>query len=293
MNPVHPLSILSIQSHVVYGHVGNDAAVFPLQRLGAEVWPLHTVQFSNHTGYSGFEGQVFDPGHIRALLSGLKARGVLGRCNAVLTGYLGSAAIGEAILQAVAEVRFANPQAVWCCDPVMGDEGKGLFVAPELVRFFKEEALSQATILTPNLFELQQLTGEDCRSQSSLLRAFAYVHQRGPDWVMLTSLQAGLNPFGDGGAEDFDLLLSDQGQIYRLRLPRLDLSPNGAGDLIAALLLYHRLDGRNAMEALSLAGSSVHAVLSGMLDREALELPLVAMQDELGLPTMIYQAQRM
>ena len=286
----HPLSVLSIQSHVVYGHVGNSAAVFPLQRLGAEVWPLHTVQFSNHTGYSGFEGQVFGDGLIRSLVAGLKARGVLGRCDGILTGYLGSAAIGAAVLDVVADVRFHNPRAVWCCDPVMGDDGKGLFVQPELVAFFKEQALPRATILTPNLFELALLSGEDCLSMASLRRAFALVHSQGPDWVMLTSLGAGNHPVGDERAEDFDLLLSAPDGLYRLRLPRLALSPNGAGDLIAALLLYHRLDGRSAQEALSLAGSSVHAVLAFMRSAGVAELPLIEMQDELALPEIIYQA---
>jgi len=286
----HPLSVLSIQSHVVYGHVGNSAAVFPLQRLGAEVWPLHTVQFSNHTGYSGFEGQVFGEGLIRSLVAGLKARGVLGRCDGVLTGYLGSVEIGAAVLDAVAEVRFHNPRAVWCCDPVMGDEGKGLFVAPELVAFFKEQALPRATILTPNLFELALLTDEDCRSMASLLRAFALVHRQGPDWVMLTSLGADNHPVGDEQARDFDLLLSAPEGLYRLRLPRLALSPNGAGDLIAALLLYHRLNECPAQEALSLAGSGVHAVLARMQSLGCAELPLIEMQDELALPEIIYQA---
>jgi len=286
----HPLSVLSIQSHVVYGHVGNSAAVFPLQRLGAEVWPLHTVQFSNHTGYSGFEGQVFGDSLIRALVAGLKARGVLGRCDGVLTGYLGSAAIGAAVLDAVAEVRFHNPYALWCCDPVMGDEGKGLFVQPELVAFFKEQAMPRATILTPNLFELALLSGEDCRTMASLRQAFALVHDAGPDWVMLTSLGAGHRPVGDEDEQDFDLLLSAPDGLHRLRLPRLALAPNGAGDLIAALLLYHRLDGQSAHDALSLAGSSVHAVLDRMLSLGCAELPLVEMQDELALPEIIYQA---
>ena len=289
----HPLSVLTIQSHVVYGHVGNSAAVFPLQRMGAEVWPVHTVQFSNHTGYSGFEGQVFGESLIRSLVAGLKARGVLGRCDGVLTGYLGSAAIGACVLDAVAEVRFHNPRALWCCDPVMGDDGKGLFVQPELVAFFKEMAMPRATILTPNLFELSLLSGEDCRSMVSLQRAFELVHRCGPDWVMLTSMGAGNHPFGDEGGHDFDLLLSAPDGLYRLRLPRLDVAPSGAGDLIAALLLYHRLDGRSAQEALSLAGSSVHAVLVRMLLNGNAELPLIEMQDDLVLPEIIYQAHRL
>src|SRR5947209_5500727 len=102
MPPASPLSILSIQSHVVYGHVGNSAAVFPLQRIGCEVWPIHTVHFSNHTGYRDWRGQVFDAGLIDGSVAGLGARDALRRCDGVLSGYTGSPAIGAAILRAVA-----------------------------------------------------------------------------------------------------------------------------------------------------------------------------------------------
>ena len=124
------MNILSIQSHVAYGHVGNAAAAFALQRLGIEVWPIHTVQFSNHTGYGSWRGRAFDADTIRELIQGIGERGVLGRCDGVLSGYLGSAEIGIAVLDAVARVRAANPRARYCCDPVIGDVGRGVFVHP-------------------------------------------------------------------------------------------------------------------------------------------------------------------
>src|SRR5262245_51513421 len=105
------MNLLSIQSHVVYGHVGNSAAVFALQRLGIEVWPIQTVQFSNHTGYGAWRGRAFDAALIRELTQGVAERGVLAQCDGVLSGYLGSAEIGGAVLDAVAQVRRANRTA--------------------------------------------------------------------------------------------------------------------------------------------------------------------------------------
>src|SRR4051794_41202418 len=111
------VSVLSIQSHVAYGHVGNSSAVFPLQRLGIEVWPVHTVQFSNHTGYGQWTGRVFDGQAVEEVVQGISDRGVLGSCDAVLSGYLGSADIGHAVVQAVAQVRGGHPAPGSRCDP--------------------------------------------------------------------------------------------------------------------------------------------------------------------------------
>src|SRR5205085_9071509 len=98
------MNLLSIQSHVAYGHVGDSAAVFPLQRIGVEVWPVHTVQFSNHSGCGRWGGRVLSGGTIRLVVEGIEARGVLGECDGVLSGYLGSVDNGEAVLDAVARV---------------------------------------------------------------------------------------------------------------------------------------------------------------------------------------------
>jgi len=122
------MNVLSIQSWVAYGHVGNASAVFPMQRLGCEVWAIHTVQFSNHTGYGAWKGRVFDGPMVEEIVDGMADRGVLSACDAVLSGYMGSADIGAAILSTVARVKAGNPAALYCCDPVIGDVGRGVFV---------------------------------------------------------------------------------------------------------------------------------------------------------------------
>src|ERR1700742_4512801 len=121
------MNLLSIQSHVAYGHVGNSAAVFALQRLGVEVWPIHTVELSNHPGYGDFRGRPADPVAIPDLVAGIAARGALAKCDGVASGYLGTAAIGAEILAAVARVKAANPTARYCCDPVIGDIDRGIY----------------------------------------------------------------------------------------------------------------------------------------------------------------------
>src|SRR5262245_3905697 len=146
------MNILTIQSHVAYGHVGNAAAAFALQRIGVEAWPIHTVQFSNHTGYGAWRGRAFDAGLIRELMDGIAERGVLGRCDGVLSGYMGSAEIGAAILDAVAAVKAANPRARYCCDPVIGDVGRGVFVQPGIAEFMRDCAVPVAHVVTPNHF---------------------------------------------------------------------------------------------------------------------------------------------
>ncbi len=127
------MNILSIQSHVAYGHVGNSAAVFPLQRIGVEVWPVHTVQFSNHTGYGAWRGRALSGEAIRAVVEGIDERGVLGECDGVISGYLGSADIGAAVVDTVGRVKSANPAARYCCDPVIGDVDRTIATLAEAV----------------------------------------------------------------------------------------------------------------------------------------------------------------
>src|SRR5215218_6715128 len=169
------MNILSIQSHVAYGHVGNAAATFPLQRIGIEVWPIHTVQFSNHTGYGAWTGRVFDAGLITELVQGIAQRGVLGQCDGVLSGYMGAADTGAAILDAVAQVKAANPAARYCCDPVIGDVGRGVFVRPGIPEFMRDHAVPAADIITPNQFELDYLSGIATDTLASVKEAIAAV----------------------------------------------------------------------------------------------------------------------
>ena len=280
------MNILSIQSHVAYGHVGNAAAAFALQRLGIEVWPIHTVQFSNHTGYGSWRGRAFDADTIRELIQGIGERGVLGRCDGVLSGYIGSAEIGIAVLDAVARVRAANPRARYCCDPVIGDVGRGVFVQPGVAEFMRGHAVPAADIVTPNHFELDQLTNRTTTDLAEVLAAVDALRATGPGVVMVTSLVTNETP-GDA----IDLLACDDTGRYRLRTPRLPVSVNGAVDAIAALFFAHCLRSGSAAEALSRAVSAVYGVLKRTAEAGSREILLIEAQDELVNPSREFRAE--
>lgn len=282
------MNILSIQSHVAYGHVGNAAAVFPMQRLGHEVWPIHTVQFSNHTGYGAWRGQVFEAGLIDACVLGIEERGVLATCDGVLSGYMGGLETGEAILRAVAKVRAANGGAIYCCDPVMGDVGRGLFVRPGIPEFFSRQAVPAADILTPNQFEMDLLTGLPSTTQDEARRAIAALHALGPRVILVTSLLTQETP-GDA----LDIAASDGKTIWLARTPKLDVEVNGAGDAIAALFFVHWLASGSARQALEAAASSVYGLLLRTAQAGSREILTVAAQQEFVAPTRVFSAQPM
>lgn len=284
------LNILSIQSHVAYGHVGNASAIFPMQRLGVEVWPIHTVQFSNHTGYGAWRGRVFDGPMIDEVMLGISERGVLPSCHGVLSGYIGSADIGHAITGAVAKVKAANADAAYCCDPVIGDVGRGIFVRPGVPEFFREHALPAANIITPNQFELEYLSGSGAAgggitTLADARRAVRAVHAMGPAVILVTSLLVEETP-----ADAIDLLVSDRGRMWRLRSPRLAVNVNGAGDAIAAVFFVQFLRTRSAAAALSAAASSIFGVLKRTGEAGSRELMTVAAQDEFIAPTTLLEA---
>ena len=274
---------------MTYGHVGNAAAMFPLQRLGAEVWAIHTVQLSNHTGYGAWTGEIYGGASVRALVRGVADRGVLPRIDAVLSGYLGDLETGRAILDAVAEIRRVNPDLLYCCDPVMGDVDRGLFVRPGIPETLSAESVPAADILTPNQFELETLTGIACDSRAALLRAVRGLQSRmrpaGPRIVLVTSVRDASMP--DDAVE---LLAASPREVHLLRMPLLAFSPNGAGDLIAALFLFHILGGGGLRAALERAGSATWGILAHTLRVGSAELSLVAAQQELVSPTRRFDA---
>ena len=280
------LNILSIQSWVAYGHVGNASAMFPLQRLGAEVWGVHTVQFSNHTGYGAWRGQVFGADLIRECVAGIEERGVLPSCDAVLSGYLGSAEIGAAVRDAALLVKAANPKALWCCDPVIGDTGRGVFVRPGIPEFLRDQALPAADIATPNQFELEWLTGQAITSLEEAKAAIMALQAKGPRIVLLTSLRTEAT-----GGHEIEMLAAEGGGFWRLRTPMLPLSVNGAGDAIAALFLFHRLKSGAVAPALEAAASSIFGLLSQTLAAGVRELQVVAAQAEITAPTRRFSAE--
>jgi len=280
------MNILSIQSHVAYGHVGNDAATFPLQRMGVEVWPVHTVQFSNHTGYGSWKGQVFDAGMIGEVVAGIEQRGVLGECDGVLSGYMGSAEIGSAILEALATVRRDNPGAKYCCDPVIGDVGRGIFVREGIPEFMRNKAVPAANIITPNQFELDYLSGRTSKTLRQTRDAVKAVHDLGPSAILVTSLLTDETP-----TDAIDLLASDASGCFIVRTPKLPLVVNGAGDAIAALFFAHYLQEPNLAEALSSAVSAIFGVLAKTAESGGREIQLVAAQDEIVKPSRVFTAE--
>jgi pyridoxine kinase len=280
------MNLLSIQSHVVYGHVGNSAAVFPLQRMGVEVWPIHTVQFSNHTGYGDFKGQVFDASLIRDLVAGIEQRGVLSECDGVLSGYMGEAGIGAAILEAVATVKRANPSAKYCCDPVIGDAHKGVFVRKGVPEFIKDKAVPAADIVTPNQFELDYLAGRESKTIADILGAVKIVHDMGPRAILVTSVHADDTP-----EDSIDMLASDGTGRYRLRTPKLELVASGAGDATAALFLAHYIREGKIDVALSRAGSAIFGILSKTAEAGVSEIQVVTAQDEIVNPSRVFEVQ--
>jgi pyridoxine kinase len=283
------VNILSLQSWVCHGHVGNAAAVFPLQRLGAEVWAVNTVQFSNHPGYGNWTGQVATGAVIADLVRGMAGIGVLGRCDAVLSGYMGEAEVGAAILDAVRAVRAANPAALYCCDPVMGDAGR-LYVRPGIPELIADQAVPAADLLTPNQFELERLAGHPCGSAAEVRRAVAALRDRmapGPRAVLVTSLR-----LDDTPADALDMVAADEHGSALLRMNLLPIQPCGAGDATAALFLYHYLRTRRADAAMCAAASAIHGVLRRTAASGSREMLLVAAQEEIVSPSHRFDARK-
>jgi len=279
------MNLLSIQSHVAYGHVGNSAAVFALQRLGIEVRPIHTVQLSNHPGHGGFTGRVSDAAMIHEIVPGIARLGALTTCDGVLSGYIGSADIGDAILETVAKVKAANPAARYCCDPVIGDAGR-VYVRPDVAEFFRARALSAADVVTPNQFELDQLSGRTSATLAEAIAAMDAIHARGPAVVLVTSLHTAETP-----ADTVDLVVSDTRGRFRVRTPKLATAVHGAGDAIAALFFAHHLRTGSAAEAMSRAASSVFGILRRTAQAGAREMLIVEAQDEIVAPSKTFQPE--
>lgn len=280
------MNLLSIQSHVAYGHVGNAAAVFPLQRIGVEVWPIHTVQFSNHTGYGAWRGEVFDAKLISDVMQGIEERGVLERCDGVLSGYMGSAETGTAILDAVDRVKAANSKARYCCDPVIGDVGRGVFVRPGIPEFLRERALPAADVVIPNQFELEFLSGLTTHTVAETVKACGAIHAMGPQCVLVTSLHVEDTP-----KDMIDIFASGPDGRFRVRTPLLAISINGAGDAIAALFFAHWLRSNSTAEALAKSVSSIYGLLRRTAEAGSREILLVDAQEEFVRPGRMFNAE--
>lgn len=275
-------AVLSIQSRVAYGHVGNAAAVFPLQRLGVETWALDTVAFSNHTGHGRWRGSAVPADRVAELFEGIAALGVLPEIDAVLSGYLGDAATGPVVLDIVERLRAANPEALFCCDPVIGDVDTGSYVTEGVAEFFRERALALANIVTPNRFELEFLTGSAVAGTAAAARAADGLRASGPDIVLVTSL--------DADPDRVSMLAAAEEGVWAVETPRLPVMLNGCGDVTAALFLGHLLGGESLPDALAKTASGIFAVIETTARLGRYELALVAAQNELVAPLRGFQA---
>ncbi len=281
------MNVLSIQSHVAYGHVGNRSAVFPLERLGIDVWPVNTVQFSYNTGKPGWCGTTFGSDNIRGIVHSMDSRGILAGCDSVLSGYMGDAGTGEAILEAVDIVRKAHPAALYCCDPVMGDFPGGLYVKPDLSVFMREQAVPRANIVIPNHFEAELLSGIAIDSLGSALHAVGTIHAMGPEIVILTS-------FKPSAERSIGFLVSDGGRRFIVSTPLIDfpVPPKGSGDLVSALFLGYYLKERDIEIAIEHSASALYGILEKTLGLGMEELAIVEAQECIAHPARRFAVER-
>jgi pyridoxine kinase len=275
------VKILSIQSAVAFGHVGNSAAVFPLQRIGVEVMPVYTVNFSNHTGYGAWRGPLISPEDVRDVITGIEERGAFADTDVVLSGYQGGEGIADVILDAVARVKAANPAAVYACDPVMGNAVSGCFVAPAIPVLLRDRVVPAADIITPNQFELGFLTGTEPLTLEDTLASVELIRATGPRTVLVTSVQRPDRP--DGTVEM--LAVTDEG-AWIVQTPLLPLKANGSGDVTAALFTAHLIRTGDAADALARTTSSVFDLLERTLASGQRELQLVEAQEAYAHPRL-------
>ncbi|MBG8558442.1 pyridoxal kinase PdxY [Pseudomonas qingdaonensis] len=282
--------LLAIQSHVVFGHAGNSAAVFPMQRVGVNVWPLNTVQFSNHTQYGQWTGEVLAPEQIPALVDGIATIGELGNCDAVLSGYLGSAAQGRAILTGVVRIKAVNPNALYLCDPVMGHPEKGCIVPAEVSDFLLDEAVAVADVLCPNQLELDSFCGRRAESLEDCVAMARSLLARGPKAVLVKHLA-----YPGRKAEDFEMLLVTAEGSWHLQRPLLAFArqPVGVGDLTSGLFLARVLLGDSWVAAFEFTAAAVHEVLLETQACTSYELELVRAQDRIMHPRVRFEARRL
>lgn len=281
------MKILSIQSAVAYGHVGNSAAVFPLQRIGVEVLPVYTVNFSNHTGYGAWRGPLIAPDDVREVITGIEERGAFPQIDAVLSGYQGGVGIADVIIDAVARVKAANPNALYACDPVMGNAKSGCFVAPEIPVLLRDKVVPVADIITPNQFELGYLTDTEPGDLESTLASVDRAHEMGPRTVLVTSVERPDNTDGT-----LEMLAADDNGAWIVSTPRLPFKANGSGDVTAALFTAHYTATGSAADALARTASSVFGLLEQTLASGERELQLVESQEHYANPRMEFEVRQ-
>lgn len=280
-------TVLSIQSHVAFGHAGNSAAVFPLQRAGVDVWPVHTVTFSNNTSYGSWRGPHLGADDVLDVVRGIDERDALGRVDALLCGYQGSPEMGRTILAAKELVQQRNPEAIFCCDPVMGDVGRGFYAKEGIPEFIRDHVVSQADIVTPNLFELEFLSGRTTTTAGDVLEAAHALRAEGPEIVVVTSV------VGTDLASDRMRMFAVTGQgAWTVETPLLPRVFTGSGDLTTATFLTHWMEHGQVDKALGATASVVYSILEHTTHQDSRELLLVECQNDIVDPRHVFTSQQ-
>lgn len=285
--------------------MGNKAAVFPLQLLGFDVDVINSVHFSNHTGHPrGFKGDVLNGDQLRSILTGLEENGLLENIGHLLTGYIGSESFLKAILDVLKKVREKSKSVRFVCDPVMGDNGK-FYVPPELVAAYRDQVIPQADVVTPNQFEVEQITGIVIKTQADALRACHALHNMGPSLVFITSMVLDENDTEDGdsmaiiASQRRELHAGDQNQdeVWRIDTHIVPGYFTGTGDLCAALLLGHTSDSYELSTAIEKVTNTMYAVISRTAASSgesvtSRELKLVQSKKDIEDPPQAYTAYK-
>jgi len=279
-------NVLSIQSHVVFGHAGNSAAIFPMRRLGVNAWPLNTVQFSNHTQYGHWTGSAIDPAQLVELVEGIGTIGMLPRCDAVLSGYLGAPDQAQAVIDVVRAVKSANPHAWYFCDPVMGT-ATGCRVEPGIQEFLVARMPEVADAMAPNHGELQRLVGRKLDTVDEALAACHDLMKRGPKVILVKHLLDRNSP-----ADCFNMMVVSEREAWVGQRPLYPFArqPVGVGDVTSAVFVARMMLGDSLRAAFEHTLAAVNAVVKATWDAGRYELELVAAQDEIAHPREWFDA---
>ena len=280
------MSVISIQSQVSFGHVGNSAAVFPMQMHGIDVVAVPTTLLSNRPGYPTIRGRVLDAPLVADLLLGIEERGAVDAARAILSGYLGSAEIASVVADFVARARTKNPALLYACDPVLGDRDTGLFVRPDIPPLVRDRLCPLAGIITPNHFELEWLCGREVKTTGEMIAQARALEARGPSTIVVTSAELADTPDGQ-----IETLAVERKKAWRVRTPKLPISPNGTGDLFASLFVSARVLGQDTPSALSHAASAIYAVLETTAASGTEEMRIVESAQLLVHPKRMFHAE--
>ena len=279
------MNVISIQSQVAFGHVGNSAAVFPMQMHGIDVIAVPTTLLSNRPGYKTIRGRVLEAQLVAELLLGMEERGAVESTNMILSGYLGSAEIADVVAHFVARAKASNPALLYACDPVLGDRDRGLFVREDIPPLVRDGLCPLADIITPNHFEFEWLCGAEAKKIDQVIAHARALHARGPKTVVVTSAE-----LADTRGGEIESLAVEASRAWRVRTPKLPISPNGTGDLFAALFVAARVRGADTPEALSHAASAIFAVLERTAARGTEEMRIVESAELLVHPKRRFEA---